>query len=153
MGWVSRAGLRVAQQLERLAEHARLDLRFLVALLRLLDEVGDALLEAFEVGEHQFGLDRLGVGDRIDPALDMGDVAVLEAAQHVDDRVDLADIAEELVAEPLALRGAAHQPGDVDELELGLDHLRRFGDLARSVSSRGSGTATRPTLGSIVQNG
>ena len=144
--------LDCAQQLERLAEHRGLDLRFLVALLRLLDEVGDAPLEAVEVGQHQLGLDRLGVGDRIDPALDMGDVAALEAAQHMDDRIHLADVGEELVAEPFALACAAHQAGDVDELDLGLDLLA---DLAISaiLSSRGSGTATRPTLGSIVQKG
>ena len=64
----------------------------------------------------------------IDPALDVGDVAVLEAAQHVDDRIDLADVGEELVAEPFALGGAADQPGDVDELDLGLDLLRRARD-------------------------
>ena len=120
---------------------------------RLLDERGDALLEAFEVGEHQLGLDRLGVGDRIDPALDMGDVAVLEAAQHVDDRVDLADVAEELVAEAFAVRGAAHQAGNVDEFELGLDDRWPTWRSSASLCSRGSGTATRPTLGSIVQNG
>ena len=45
----------------------------------------------------------------------MGDVGILEAAHHVGDGVDLADIAEELVAEPLALGGAAHQARDVDE--------------------------------------
>ena len=59
--------LAFAQQLERLAEDARGDLRFLVALLAALDEVGDALLEAFEVGEQQLGLDHLGVGDRVRP--------------------------------------------------------------------------------------
>ena len=110
-----------------------LDLRLLVALLRLLDQIGHALLEAFEIGEHQLGLDRLRVGDRIDPPLDMGDVAALEAAQHVDDRIDLADIAEELVAEPLAVRGAAHQPGNVDEFELGLDHLHLEAAIARDL--------------------
>ena len=116
--------------------------------------VGDeAALEAVEVGEHQLGLDRLGVAHRIDRALDMGDVAVLEAAQHMGDGVDLADVAEELVAEALAVRRAAHQAGDVDELELGRHDLRRLAELARRMSSRGSGTATRPTLGSIVQNG
>ena len=31
------------------------------------------------------------------------------------DGVDLADVAEELVAEPFAFRGAAHEAGDVDE--------------------------------------
>ena len=54
---------------------------------------------------------------------------------------------------PSPLRRAAHQAGDVDELQLGLDHLRRLGDLGDLAASRGSGTATRPTLGSIVQNG
>jgi hypothetical protein len=40
-------------------------------------------------------------------------------ANDVQDRVGLADVREELVAEPLALVGAAHQPGDVVKL----DHL------------------------------
>ena len=96
-------GLALAQQFERLAEHARGDLRFLVALRALLEQGGDALLEAFEVGQQQFGLDHFGVGDRIDRVGDMLDVVILETAQDVDDRVDLADVAEELVAEPFAL--------------------------------------------------
>ena len=41
---------------------------------------------------------------------DVGHVAALEAAQHVDDRVDLADVGEELVAEPFAL-GWRRGPG------------------------------------------
>ena len=99
--------------------------RLLVALLSLLDEIGDAFLQAFQVGEHQLGLDRLRVGDGVDLALDMRDVAVLETAQDVDDRVHLADVGEELVAEPLALGRAADEAGDVDEPELRLDHLGR----------------------------
>ena len=46
------------------------------------------------------------------------------------DRVDLADVREELVAEPFALACSAHQPGNVDELDLRSDLLRRAGDLA-----------------------
>ena len=83
--------------------------------LAFFSSADDALLEAVEVGQHQLGLDGLDVGDRIDLALDMGDVAVLEAAHHMGDGVAFADVGEELVAEPLALRGAAHQAGDVDE--------------------------------------
>ena len=59
-----------------------------------------------EVGGEQLGLDQLGVGDRIDPALGMGDGAGAVGADHVADRVGLADRGEEPVAEPLALRGA-----------------------------------------------
>ena len=98
----------------RLDEVERL-LRLLVAAARSLLERDDALLEAVEIGEHELGLDRLDVGDGIDLALDMGDVGVLEAAHHMGDGVDLADVGEELVAEPLALGGAAHEAGDVDE--------------------------------------
>ncbi len=97
-----------------------------VARLRVL--LG-AALQALEVGEHQFGLDRLGVGHRIDAAFDMGDVAVFEAAQHVYDGVDFADIGEELVAEAFALRRAAHQACDVDEGDARRDQLLRFGDV------------------------
>ena len=77
----------------------------------------EALLDAFEIGEHQFGFDGLGVGDGIDVAFDMGDVVVLEAAQHVGDGVDLPDVGEKLVAQPLPFGGALHQPGDVHELD------------------------------------
>ena len=45
------------------------------------------------------------------------DVGVLEAADDLDDRVDFADVGEELVAEPFALARALHQAGDVDELD------------------------------------
>ena len=71
---------------------------------------------------------------------------------HMRDRVDLADVGEELVAEAFALRGAAHQAGDVDEGQPRRDDLA---DLPSSASlvSRGSGTATSPVFGSIVQNG
>ena len=92
-------------------------LGFLVAALGLLLHRDDAALEAVEIGEHQFGLDRGDVGERVDLALDMRDVAVLETAHDMRDRVAFADVGEKLVAEPLALGGAAHEAGDVDEGE------------------------------------
>ena len=58
---------------------------------------------------------------------DVHDVRVLEAADHVHHRVHLADVRQELVAEPLALAGALHQSRDVHEFDdrrhflLGLD--------------------------------
>ena len=67
-------------------------------------------------------------------------VRVVEAADHVDDRVDFTDVRQELVAESLALGRALDQAGDVHELDhrrdllLGLDELvqpleARVGDL------------------------
>jgi hypothetical protein len=43
------------------------------------------------------------------------DVVIHEAAHDVGDRVDLADVRQELVAEPFALGGAGDQAGDIDE--------------------------------------
>ena len=124
----------------------------LVAGLAALDEVGDALLQAFEVGKEQLGLDGFRIGNWVDPVLDMLDVVVLEAAQDMDDGVHFADVGEELVAEAFALRRALHQAGDVDEGQLGRDDLGRAGDGGEFVEAR-IGTATSPTLGSMVQNG
>ena len=63
----------------------------------------------------------------------MGDVAVLEAAQHMDDGVDLADIGEELVAQPLALGRAAHKSGDIDELQRGRHDFRGLADCGEHI--------------------
>ena len=60
----------------------------------------------------------------------MSDVVVLEAANHVGDRVDLADVREELVAEAFALGGAAHETGDVDEVQPGRNDFRGPGNAA-----------------------
>ena len=59
-------------------------------------------VDATQVRLHEAARDRLGVGDRIDTSLHMGHVVILEAAKHIGDCVDLADIGQELVAEPLA---------------------------------------------------
>ena len=91
----------------------------LVAAARALLHRDCAPFEAFEIGEHQLGFDGFDIADRIDRAFDMDDIAVIEAAHDMGDRVDLADMAEKLVAEPLAAGGPAHQPGDIDEFELG----------------------------------
>src|SRR5467141_1787225 len=53
----------------------------------------------------------------------MDDVAALEAAHYVRDRVHFADVRQELIAESLALRGAGDQTCDVDKLDRGRHDL------------------------------
>ena len=89
---------------------------------------------------------------RVDLARDVRDVVVLEAAHEMRDRVSLANVREELIAEPFALRRALDQARDVDELDDRRHDLLGL-TIAAIASSRGSGTATTPTFGSIVQNG
>ena len=58
----------------------------------------------------------------------MGDVAVVEAAEHVDDGVRVADVAQELVAQALALRGALDQTRDVHDFDGRGHHALRMVD-------------------------
>ncbi len=81
-------------------------------------------------------MDHLDVGDRVDLSGDMDDVGVLEAAHDVGDRVGLADIREELVAETLALRCARDQSRDVDELHDRGDDLLRLVDRGELFQAR-----------------
>ena len=96
----------------------------------------DALFQALQIGQHQFGFDRLGIADRIDFAFDMGDVVVFEAAQHMGDGIHFADIGKELVAQPFAFRRAAHQAGNVDEADACGNDLGGFGDRGKFVEAR-----------------
>ena len=61
----------------------------------------------------------------------MDHVVVVETADHVDDGVGHADVAQKLVAQALAPAGSLHQTGDVHKLNyrrgglLGVVHLRQ----------------------------
>lgn len=66
----------------------------------------DDLLDAFEVLGAQLRVDDLHVVHGVDAVLDVRDVGVLEGAQHVEDAVDGRDVAQERVAQALALRRA-----------------------------------------------
>ena len=105
-------------------------------LLAFLAKRIAAALQAFHVGDHQLGLDRVCVADGIDAALDVHHVGVFETAQHIGDGVDFADVAEKLVAEAFALGGAAHEPGDVDERQPRRNRSSRARDLAQLVEAR-----------------
>ena len=102
-----------------MAASSAIDLVELGLALGLLE----ALLDGLEVGEGEFELDDAEVFDRVGRA---GDVVVDERPQHEHDRVDLADVGEELVAETLALAGAFDEPADVDDLDRGVHDVLRL---------------------------
>ena len=126
----------VAQQRQRAVDEIECFLRFLVLASDPLLKRVDAALEAIEISQHQLGLDRLDIGDRIDRVADMRHVRIVEAAHHVRDRVDLADVAEELVAEPLAFGRAFHEPCDIHEGEPRRHDLGGLRKLGQHVETR-----------------
>jgi hypothetical protein len=109
---------------------ALLGLRLLVAAPGLLGHALQAPLGLLEVGVEQLGLDGVDVATRIDLALGVDDVVVVMGAHDVDDGVDFADVGQELVAQALALAGAAHEAGDVVEVD-GVVHDVRGADRLR----------------------
>ena len=86
----------------------------LVAGFAGLFAFGEPRLDSLEVFDLEFGIDYLLVADRVDRAVDMDNVAVVEAAEDVENSVALAYVGEELVAKAFTLAGA------LDEATLGI---------------------------------
>ena len=97
----------------------------------------EPLLDGLEVGECEFEFDDAEVLERVGRA---GDVVVDERPEHEHDRVDLADVGEELVAEPLTLARPLDEPTDVDDLDGGVDDVLRL---------RHRGEAIEPVVGDL----
>ena len=66
----------------------------------------------------------------------MDHIVVVEAAHHVHDRVDFADVGQKLVAQALALAGPLHEAGDVHELHTGGDDLARTAQAGELIEPR-----------------
>ena len=131
---LDRAGRAAGIQLDkRSLDQAQCLHAVLVAGFGALLEIGDALVQALKVGQHQFGFDSLKIGERIDLALDMGDVVVDETACDEGHRVTVADVGQELVAQTLALGRAAHQAGDIHEVDPRRDDFFRRDDRRQRV--------------------
>ena len=125
----------------------------LVAALGVLGDAFAPPLHGVEVGEDQLGVDDLDVAHRVHGVGDVVHVGIVEAAHDLDDRVDLAHVREELVAQALALAGALHEAGDVDELDRGRDDDVGAGDaFAARPGARPARSPCRRS-GSMVQNG
>ena len=92
---------------------------------------GDALAHRREVGERQFDRDDLAVALRIRTSLDVRrrSSSSKQRSDHRD-RIGLANVAQERIAEALAGARAAHQAGDIDEAN------GRRDDALRALTSR-----------------
>ncbi len=131
-----RVGLPSRSSFKRALDQFELLLGVLVVALGLLGQIVDALLKAVEIRQHQFRLDGLDIRERRDLAFDVGDVGIFEAAHHMRDCIDFANIGQKLVAEAFALRRAAHQTGDVHEGQLRRNDLRRLGNSCELIKAR-----------------
>ena len=112
-----------------LLQHRNQFRRFLVgAGTGGLGEFGKMAFDRREIGQREFGVDGLNVRQRIDFAGDVDNVFIFETAHDMRNRISLANVGEELVAETFALGRTCDQPRDVDEFHDRRHHLFRLDD-------------------------
>ncbi len=104
-----------------------------VAAFDVTADFFEAFVDRVEVGEDEFSGYDVDIAGGVDTAVDVDDVGVVEAADDLEEGVDLTDVAEELVAEALALGGALNEAGDIDEFERGGDSMGDADDLGEGV--------------------
>ena len=79
-----------------------LHLQRLAATAGLLDEVLMGLLDELDILDAELLADDVEIANRVDVALDVDDLGVIERADDLEDAVDGADVGEEGVAEACA---------------------------------------------------
>ena len=127
------------------------------AAARALDRAVDLALDALQVGQHELGLDGLGVADRVDPLGHMGHLA-LEAAQHVErSRRPPGCWPRNWLPRPSPLARAgltrpAMSTNSIWTVGIGLGQTWAM-LVPGAVEPLMRARATRPTFGSMVQNG
>ena len=98
----------------------------LVAGARLADHLVEGAAHRLQVCQGKLHVHGLDVIDRPAAAGGPLDILILEAAHDVNEGIDIADVGEELVAQPLPAGSAFGQAGDVHEAHLGGDDLLRL---------------------------
>ena len=97
------SGKIVTQLLQVLECTARLGVGF-----GFFAEAGEASLDGLDVCQHELGVNDVDIALRVDGGIDMDDVVICKGTDDVDDRIALANMSEELIAQPLATRGTSH---------------------------------------------
>ena len=126
----------MVQLSETFFQHTHHELGFLVATrLGLLGITREGFFDRCHVRQCEFGVDDFDVVHRINLARDVNHVVVCEAAHHMHNRIRLANVGEELVAEALALARPGNEPRDVDELNTGVLDFLRLDDLCQIIEA------------------
>ncbi|CAI8231075.1 MAG: Uncharacterised protein [SAR116 cluster bacterium] len=66
----------------------------------------------------------------------MRDLTIIKAAQHMGDRIHLADICEELVAKPFTLGRTAHKASNIHKFQLCRNHSCGTGQTGQRIKPR-----------------
>ncbi len=93
---------------------------------------GNAPFQNFQIGKYQLQIDSFDIANRVDRAVHMYNVGVLKATHNMDNRVHLADVRKELIAQAFALACPAYKPRNVYKFNYsgrrlcGIIHFRKL---------------------------
>ncbi|MNB69589.1 hypothetical protein D3C75_161210 [compost metagenome] len=96
----------------------------------------DRAFAGVEIRQGQFGVDDVDVVSRVNFVVNVDDVVVFEAANHVANRFGFADVGQELVTQTFTFGRALDQAGDVDEFHGGRQDTLWLDDLGQLVQTR-----------------
>jgi hypothetical protein len=105
------------QRLLIAAEDVVLTLGNLIASGSLLLALAYTVLDGLEVLELKLSVDDALIAHRVHGAINVCDVIVLEATQHVDNSVGVTNVGKELITKTLTLGCTLHQASDIDNLD------------------------------------
>lgn len=77
------------------------------------------LLDELDILDPKLVRDDLKITHRVDIALYVNDLSIIEASHNLEDSVDCSDVRQESIAETSTSRGASRQTGDVVDCEVG----------------------------------
>ena len=128
----------VPYRLDTVVHDLNLKLQFLFVRVGLFVDFLQILLNTLNVLEvfvAEFLEDDVQITDRVYASFLMSYVLVVKCTEHVVDPVNLLNVGKKLIAQPIALRGALHQTGDIEDLERGVDDLLGLVELYESVNT------------------
>ena len=122
----------LGQTSHNLFHNSLLQLNLLIAGLCQLHQTLLTLFNRFHICQAQLSVDDFNIAQRVNAALNVGDVAILKAAYNLSYSVHLADVGQELVAQAFALACALNQTGNIHKAHscrnnfFGFEHLAQY---------------------------
>ena len=104
-------------------QHVKVVFGSLIAHLGGLFHLLDFTVDLLQILDLQLKLHDLDVAHGVNGAFHVGEVLVVEAAQHMDECVALAHVGEEAVADAFALTGAFSQARHIHHIHSGINQL------------------------------
>ena len=116
-----------------LFHYSLLQLNLFIAGFCQLNQALLTFFNCFHISQAQLGVDNIDITQRINAALNVGNVAILKAAYNLGNSVYLTDMGQELIAQAFALACALYQTGNIYKTHSCRNNLFGFKHVAQNI--------------------